>query len=89
MKELANKYEAIVTKITEEKDQELIDFAARRLVEMSAHLIMSHLMVQDASKNDLFTESAHVYVRFAESEIDKHVTFLSKFDKDDLAYYRK
>lgn len=89
LKELANKYEAIVTKITEEKDQELIDFAARRLVEMSAHLIMSHLMVQDASKNDLFTESAHVYVRFAESEIDKHVTFLSKFDKDDLAYYRK
>lgn len=89
LKELANKYEAIVTKITEKKDQELIDFAARRLVEMSAHLIMSHLMVQDASKNDLFTESAHVYVRFAESEIDKHVTFLSKFDKDDLAYYRK
>ena len=89
LKELANKYETIVTKITEEKDQELIDFAARRLVEMSAHLIMSHLMVQDASKNDLFTESAHVYVRFAESEIDKHVTFLSKFDKDDLAYYRK
>ena len=89
LKELANKYEAIVTKITEEKDQELIDFAARRLVEMSAHLIMSHLMVQDASKNDLFTESAHVYVRFAESEIDKHVTFLCKFDKDDLAYYRK
>ena len=89
LKELANKCEAVVTKITEEKDQELIDFAARRLVEMSAHLIMSHLMVQDASKNDLFTESAHVYVRFAESEIDKHVTFLSKFDKDDLAYYRK
>ena len=89
LKELANKYEAVVTQITEEKDQELIDFAARRLVEMSAHLIMSHLMVQDASKNDLFTESAHVYVRFAESEIDKHVTFLSKFDKDDLAYYRK
>ena len=89
LKELANKYETIVTKITEEKDQELIDFAARRLVEMSAHLIMSHLMVQDASKNDLFTESAHVYVRCAESEIDKHVTFLSKFDKDDLAYYRK
>jgi len=89
LKELANKYETIVTKITEEKDQELIDFAARRLVEMSAHLIMSHLMVQDASKNDLFTESAHVYVRFAESEIDKHVTFLCKFDKDDLAYYRK
>ena len=89
LKEMATKYAACVTQITEAKDQELLDFCARRLVEMAAHTIMGHLMIQDASKSDLFSESAQVYVRFAEAEIEKHINFIRKFDKDDLAYYRK
>ena len=85
----AIRYAACVTQITEAKDQELLDFCARRLVEMAAHIIMGHLMVQDASKSDLFSESAQVYVRYAEAEVEKHINFIRKFDKDDLAYYRK
>ena len=70
--------------------QELLDFCARRLVEMAAYTIMGHLMVQDASKNaELFGTSAQVFVRYAESEVEKHINFIRKFDKDDLAYYRK
>lgn len=89
LKEMANKYQAVVEKVTEAKDQELLDFCARRIVEMAAHLIMAHLLLQDASKNDIFAESAQVYVRFAEVEVEKHALFIGKFDKDDLAYYRK
>ena len=89
LKSMASKYAACVTQITEAKDQELLDFCARRLVEMAAHIIMGHLMVQDASKSDLFSESAQVYVRYAEAEVEKHINFIRKFDKDDLAYYRK
>lgn len=89
LKEMAVKYAACVTQITEAKDQELLDFCARRLVEMAAYTIMGHLMVQDASKSDLFSESAQVYVRYAEAEVEKHINFIRKFDKDDLAYYRK
>ncbi|MEG0462676.1 MULTISPECIES: acyl-CoA dehydrogenase family protein [Bacteroides] len=89
LKEMAAKYAACVTQITEAKDQELLDFCARRLVEMAAYTIMGHLMVQDASKSDLFSESAQVYVRYAEAEVEKHINFIRKFDKDDLAYYRK
>jgi hypothetical protein len=89
LKSMTSKYAACVTQITEAKDQELLDFCARRLVEMAAHIIMGHLMVQDASKSDLFSESAQVYVRYAEAEVEKHINFIRKFDKDDLAYYRK
>ena len=89
LKSMASKYAACVTQITEAKDQELLDFCARRLVEMAAHIIMGHLMVQDASKSDLFSASAQVYVRYAEAEVEKHINFIRKFDKDDLAYYRK
>lgn len=57
---------------------------------MAAYTIMGHLMVQDASKNaELFGTSAQVFVRYAESEVEKHINFIRKFDKDDLAYYRK
>ena len=28
-------------------------------------------------------------VRYAEAEVEKHINFIRKFDKDDLAYYRK
>lgn len=89
LKEMAEKYAACVAKITEAKDQELLDFCARRMVEMAAYTIMGHLLIQDASKCDLFTESAHVFVRYAEAEVEKHANFINKFDKDDLAYYRK
>ena len=90
LKDMADKYAAAVTQITEEKDQELLDFFARRLVEMAAHIIMSHLLLQDATKSsELFSASANVYVRFTEGEVEKHVNFIRKFDKDALAYYRK
>lgn len=90
LKAMAEKYAACVEKIVEAKDQELLDFCARRLVEMAAHTIMGHLLVQDATKNpELFGTSAQVYVRYAEAEIEKHAGFIEKFDKDDLAYYRK
>lgn len=90
LKSMASKYAACVAQVTEAKDQELLDFCARRLVEMAAYTIMGHLMVQDASKNaELFGTSAQVFVRYAESEVEKHINFIRKFDKDDLAYYRK
>lgn len=90
LKDMADKYAAAVAQVTEDKDQEFIDFCARRLVEMASHLIMSHLLLQDATRNsELFAASANVYVRFAEAEVEKHVNFIRKFDKDALSYYRK
>lgn len=90
LKDMASKYAAVVNQITEAKDQELLDFCARRLVEMAAYIIMGHLLVQDASRsNELFASSAQVYTRYAEAEVEKHINFIRKFDKDDLAYYRK
>lgn len=90
LKDMASKYAAAVEQVTESKDQEYLDFCARRLVEMASHIIMSHLLLQDATANgELFGISAQVYVRYAEAEVEKHINFIRKFDRDDLAYYRK
>ncbi len=89
LKAMGEKYAEAVTKVADSKDQELIDFTARKLVEMSAYLIMGHLLLQDASKNAIFANSAQVFTRFAEAEVEKNASFIARFSKDDLAYYRK
>lgn len=89
LKAMTEKYATAVEKITSTKDQELLDFTARRLVEMATYIVMSYLLVHDASQCDSFAESAQVFVRYAEGEVDKHSLFINKFDKDELAYYRK
>jgi hypothetical protein len=87
---MAVKYNAAVSKIVELKDQELLDFTARRLYEMAADIIMCHLILADATKApELFATSANVYVNFAAAEIEKHASFIENIDSAALANYRK
>ena len=89
VKEMANKFDACTNAVKEAQNQELLDFVARRLYEMAAVCIMSHLLIQDATKApELFAKSAHVYVNYAEAEIEKHFNFIRKIKADDLADYR-
>ncbi len=89
LKDMTDKLSMAVNQINEAKNQELLDLVARRLVEMSAHIIMCYLLLQDASKNaGLFARSAAVYVRFAEAEVEKHMTFIRKLRDEDIADYR-
>ena len=63
---------------------------ARRLYEMAAVCVMSHLIIQDATRApELFAQSAKVYVNLAEAEVEKHNAFITRFRSDDLACYRK
>jgi 3-(methylthio)propanoyl-CoA dehydrogenase len=90
LKEMTARYEESVQKITELKDQEVLDFTARQLVETAAYIIMGYLLLQDATKNnELFSTPANVFIRYAETEVSKHYLFIKRFNKDDLAFYRK
>lgn len=82
------KYAELVEKIAGTKDAEYIDFHARRLVEAGAHCVFGYLLLQDANKDEAYRRSAEVYVNYGEAEIDKIYTFISKFNREDLAYYK-
>lgn len=82
------KYAELVEKIAGTKDTEYIDFHARRLVEAAAHCLFGYLLLQDANKDDAYRRSAEVYVNYGEAEIDKIYTFISKFNREELAYYK-
>ena len=88
--EMANKLEACMNKVKEAQNQELLDFVARRLYEMAADCVMAHLLIQDATKApELFSKSAVVYLNYTEAEVEKHNSFIEKFNADELVNYRQ
>lgn len=62
---------------------------ARRMVEMAADIIMGHLLLQDAQRNDSFTRSAEVYCNLIQSEVAKHAEFIANFSLDNIEVYKQ
>lgn len=89
-KAMTDTFEACTAYVKEPQNQEYQDFLARHLYEIAAVSVMSHLIIQDATNApELFAESARVYLRYAESEVEKHSNFIHNTHVDDLADYRK
>lgn len=83
------KYAELVEKIAGTKDAEYIDFHARRLVEAAVHCVFGYLLLQDANTDEAYRRSAEVYVNYGEAEIDKIYTFINKFNREELVYYKQ
>jgi hypothetical protein len=86
---MAEKYNAAVAYVNEQKNDELKDLCIRHLYEMAGDIIMALLLVGDASKDaELFAKSARVYTRYAAAEVEKHYDFVMSCTEADLADYR-
>lgn len=85
---MTSKYAELVEAVAGTKDTEYIDFQARRLVEAGAHCVFGYLLLQDANKDESYHRSAEVYIKYGEAEIDKIYTFINKFNREDLVYYK-
>ena len=82
-------YLAAIEKVKADADQEEQDFLSRRLYDMTGVLVMSLLLLDDASKApELFAKSAEVYVRHAEAEVSAHSAYVMNFKAEDLASFR-
>ncbi|MDE5785737.1 MAG: acyl-CoA dehydrogenase family protein [Duncaniella sp.] len=81
-------YAAAVEKVTSSDNKDYNDFMARRMVEMAADIIMSYLLIFDATRNESFTRSANVYLNLAEAEVTKHSEFISRFNPEELEAYK-
>ncbi|MDR0332152.1 MAG: acyl-CoA dehydrogenase family protein [Dysgonamonadaceae bacterium] len=71
------------------KNDEYLDFHARRLVESAGHVIMGHLLLQDATAvPEHFKQSAEVYVLYGQSEVAKHYNCIINSRIEDLEKYK-
>ena len=86
---LADLYEAAINKVKEANDQAVHDFLARRLYNMTGDIVMSLLILDDATKSPkLFAKSANVYVRMAEEEVLGHSAYIQNFQAEDLESFK-
>ena len=86
---LVGLYEAAINKVKEANDQAVHDFLARRLYNMTGDIVMSLLILDDATKApEMFQKSANVYVRMAEEEILGHSAYIQNFKAEDLESFK-
>ena len=82
---LVERYEEALNYVKEQNNQAVQDFLARRLYEMTADIIMSLLLLEDATRApELFQKSINVFVRHAEAECAAHHTYIMAFTENDL-----
>ncbi len=78
-------YAEAVDKVKADNDQAEHDFLGRRLYNMTGDIILSLLLLKDATKNpEEFEKSANVFVRMAEEECVGSHAYVMNFKADDL-----
>jgi alkylation response protein AidB-like acyl-CoA dehydrogenase len=82
-------YEAALASVQAFENTEYVDFHARRLVEMAAHIIMGYLLLLDSKRNASFSDSAEVYIKRAATWNAERAIYITQFNIDDLATYKK
>ena len=86
---LIEQYEDALNYVKEQGNQDMQDFLARRLYEMTADIIMSILLLEDATRApELFKKSVNVFVRHAEAECAAHHAYIKAFKAEDLENFK-
>ncbi len=84
---LTQQYAAAVEMVDGQKNPQFVDFMARRLVEMAGYIIMSYLLLADTQRCDCWRTSLHVFTKYAQAEVAKHVAFIQNFQPEQLSDY--
>lgn len=88
--QMVNRYEESIASVKEAGEQEVHDFLARRLYDMTAEIIMSLLILDDATRSpELFAKSAQVYVRMAEENVIGKSAYIKNFKPADIPAFRE
>ena len=78
-------YAEAVDKVKADNDQAEHDFLGRRLYNMTGDIILSQLLLKDATKDpEEFEKSANVFVRMAEEECVGSHAYVMNFKADEL-----
>jgi alkylation response protein AidB-like acyl-CoA dehydrogenase len=82
-------YEEALANVKALENQDAQDFLARRLYDMTAELVMSLLILRDATKApELFEKSANVYVRMTEEDVCGKSAYIRMFKVEDLDSFK-
>jgi len=86
--ELTEEWDLTVKKVVETKNTELLDFMARRLVEMVGNIIMSYLLLRDSNIDSKYTKIAELFIMKIRAENRQKMDYINNFDIKDLASFK-
>ena len=80
---------AVIEKVKATENQEINDFLARRLYDMTGEIVMSLLLMRDATiAPDLFLKSAKVFTAMACETVAGKSSYILNFDRESLPAFR-
>ncbi|MCK9562816.1 MAG: acyl-CoA dehydrogenase family protein [Bacteroidales bacterium] len=86
--ELTHDYAQAVELVKDKKDNEYLDFHARRLVEMAGNIIMGYLLVLDANRDEEYHDSAKVFIKLIYAENKQKSVYIEQSEVKDLGQYK-
>ncbi len=81
---MTDEYDQTVQNVVDMKDDELLDFHARRLVEMAGNIIMGYLLVLDSMRNEAYQNTAETFIKRAEANNKEKVYYINATEPRDL-----
>lgn len=85
---MTGQYEEVVKRVEDVKDGELLDFHARRLVEMAGNIIIGYLLLIDANRNEEFRKSASIFINRGLADNQKKAAYIMNFDPKELSDFK-
>ena len=88
LRAMTAQYEEVSQKVMASETPELLDFHARRLVEMAGNIIMGYLLIIDGQRDEKFNKSAKLFISLAASENMLKYDYMTNFDEENIACYK-
>jgi 3-(methylthio)propanoyl-CoA dehydrogenase len=86
---MTDTFEEITANLLEMKDDELLDFHARRLVEMAGNIIMGYLLLNDAVRDDVYQNAAETFIKRAEANNEEKIFYIRETENRDLGLIKQ
>ncbi len=74
--------------VQRDKESELWDFHARRMVEMAGNILVGYLLLSDAQREKEYTKSAEIFTLMATGQNEDRFKFIENFDIKNLGQYQ-
>jgi len=88
LQKLTKEYEEVANFVTEKHNGEILDFHARRLVEMAGNIIITYLLLLDSQRDEKYARSAKVFFGICQSENESKKHFIYNFDDSSIESYQ-
>jgi len=88
LREMTLRYDEISEKVIGLGNSDVLDFHARRLVEMAGNIIMGYLLVLNSQRNEAFSKSARLFTNLVQSENTEKFNYMDNFEVEDLELYK-